>query len=156
MSAWFGSGLVVLLPCKADRSLRWLAGLVSCPARQRGWLDPSHVTIRDMSHDPDSADILAAVDEVDWHAYSMPPSGQWYRADDVPAAFRLLVTAASREEGRGAYNRMLSAIGNNHAGRLYPDASTRPPSRPRRFSFAWLVSCRVGRAGLPWRSSSNA
>jgi hypothetical protein len=40
----------------------------------------------------------------------------------VPAAFELLLTASSREEGRAAYDSMLFAIGNNHAGCLYPAA----------------------------------
>ena len=75
-----------------------------------------------MSHDPASGKILQAVDEVDWHGYSMPPSEQWYRADDVPAAFRLLVATSSQDAGWDAYNRMLFAIGNNHAGCLYPAA----------------------------------
>ncbi|UUV29886.1 hypothetical protein NQK81_34765 [Amycolatopsis roodepoortensis] len=75
-----------------------------------------------MSHDPASGKILQAAYKVDWPGYSMPPSEQWYRSDDVPEAFRILVAASNQKEGRDAYNRMLFAIGNNHAGCLYPAA----------------------------------
>jgi hypothetical protein len=78
---------------------------------------------------PDSVPngVLRVVDEVDWSAYAMPPSGQWYRPADVPAAFRRLVTASTQEEARRAYDDMLFAVGNNHAGCLYPAAAPAAP-----------------------------
>jgi hypothetical protein len=79
-------------------------------------------------HAPDPAiDVLRAVDEVDWFAYSMPPSQQWYRPRSVPKAFRLLVAVSNQEQGWAAYNAMLFAVGNNHAGCLYPAAVPAAP-----------------------------
>jgi hypothetical protein len=87
----------------------------------------SGMTTGGMPEDLDSTGILRAVREVDWAAYAMPPSGQWYEPDEVPEAFRVLVTASSPEEGRRASSRMLFAIGNNHAGCLYPAAAPAAP-----------------------------
>lgn len=75
-----------------------------------------------MSSEPGDGDILREVGCVDWAAYAMPPSAQWYRHDRVPAAFELLATASTQKEGREAYNSTLFAIGNDHAGCLYPAA----------------------------------
>jgi hypothetical protein len=73
--------------------------------------------------EPEPGGVLQAVAEVDWSAYAMPPSEQWYRPDRVPAAFTLLATASNQEEGQAAYNAVLFAVGNNHAGCLYPAAA---------------------------------
>jgi hypothetical protein len=80
----------------------------------------------DIAEDP-SADVLRAVREVDWAAYAMPPSEQWYEGGDVLRAFRRLVAVASQQEADDAYNAMLFAIGNNHAGCLYPAAAPAVP-----------------------------
>jgi hypothetical protein len=80
-----------------------------------------------VSCDPGATDILEAVREVNWAGYAMPPSRQWYRPDSVIAAFELLLAASSQADGREAYNSMLSAIGNNHAGCLYPAAVPAAP-----------------------------
>jgi hypothetical protein len=77
--------------------------------------------------DPGPGGILRAVGEVDWSAYAMPPSEQWYRPDRVPDAFRLLVSASDQEEGWAAYDTILYAVGNNHAGCLYPAAVPAAP-----------------------------
>jgi hypothetical protein len=53
----------------------------------------------------------------------MPLSEQWHEPGDVPAAFRRLVAVSSRQEGDAAYSAVLFAIGNNHAGCLYPAAA---------------------------------
>ena len=81
----------------------------------------------DMAEDLDNADILGAVREVDWAAYAMPPSEQGYEPGDVPAAFRRLVAVSSRQDGDAAYSAVLFAIGNNHAGCLYPAAAPAAP-----------------------------
>jgi hypothetical protein len=80
-----------------------------------------------VSNEFDSGGVLRAARSVNWAAYSMPPSAQWYHPDVVPAAFELLTTASSEEEGRDAYNSMLFAVGNNHAGCLYPAAVPATP-----------------------------
>jgi len=75
-----------------------------------------------VSNGSDGSGVLCAARGVDWAAYAMPPSAQWYRPDEVPGAFERLTTACSQEQGRAAYNSMLFAVGNNHAGCLYPAA----------------------------------
>jgi hypothetical protein len=80
-----------------------------------------------MLGDPGPDGILRAVDEVDWSAYAMPPSERWYRPGDVPKAFRRLVTATDQEEAWAAYDTVLYAVGNNHAGCLYPAAVPAAP-----------------------------
>ncbi|XVU28788.1 hypothetical protein ACQPZJ_17535 [Actinoplanes sp. CA-054009] len=59
---------------------------------------------------------------VNWAAYAMPPSEQWYRPEEIPAAFRSLLSVSSQAEASAACHRMLFAVGNNHAGLLYPAA----------------------------------
>jgi hypothetical protein len=80
-----------------------------------------------MPEDLDNADVLRAVREVDWAAYAMPPSEQWYEPGEVPMAFRRLVAVSNRQEGDAAYSAALFAIGNNHAGCLYPAAAPAAP-----------------------------
>src|SRR5215469_10116686 len=80
-----------------------------------------------MAEDLDNADILRAVREVDWAAYPMPPSEQWYEPGNIPAAFRRLVAVSNQQEEDAAYSAMLFAIGNNHAGYLYPAAAPAVP-----------------------------
>lgn len=81
-----------------------------------------------MSHASEpGTDLLRAVEEIDWPAYAMPPSQQWYRPDQVLEAFRLLVAVSNKDEGLAAYHRMLFAVGNNHAGCLYPAAVPAAP-----------------------------
>src|SRR5262249_61184627 len=75
----------------------------------------------------DNGDVLRAVGEVDWAASAMPPSEQWYEPGDIPAAFRRLVSASNQQEGDAANSAVLFAIGNNHAGCLYPAAAPAAP-----------------------------
>jgi hypothetical protein len=134
------SVLRVLSPCTGRlQSALGGRGLVGRQARPCKWARSALCDNRGVSHDPASSKILQAVDDVDWHGYSMPPSEQWYRADNVPAAFRLLVASSSQEEGQNAYNGMLSAIGNNHAGCLYPAAVPAVPllTRVARELLGW-------------------
>jgi hypothetical protein len=89
----------------------------------------------------DSADdaVLRSVRAIDWSGYPMPPSSEWYEPDSVPAAFESLVEASSEQQGRAAYNAMLFAVGNNHAGVLYPAAAAAAP-----------LVVRVAREGNDW------
>ncbi len=70
----------------------------------------------------------------------MAPSAQWYRPDTVPAAFELLLAVSDEDEGRAAYNAMLFAVGNNHAGLLYPAAVPAAPllARVARERESWI------------------
>ena len=56
-------------------------------------------------------------DAVDWASI---PGPVWYRPEDVPRAFRDVIRATwkDREAGHDIY----SAVGNDHAGTLYPAA----------------------------------
>jgi hypothetical protein len=80
-----------------------------------------------MATDPESADVLRLVAAVDWAAYAMPPSAEWYHPEEVPAAFEMLTAARTKEQGDAAYDAMLFAVGNNHAGLLYPAAAAAAP-----------------------------
>ncbi len=93
-----------------------------------------------MPNPPASLGVLRAVAAVDWAAYAMAPSMRWYRPDAVPAAFELLLAASNEDEGRAAYDAMLFAVGNNHAGLLYPAAVPAAPLlvRAARESQSWV------------------
>jgi hypothetical protein len=80
-----------------------------------------------MPEDLNNGGVLRAVREVDWAAYAMPPSAQWYEPGDVPAAFRRLLAVSSRREGQAASSAVLFAIGNDHEGTLYPAAAPAAP-----------------------------
>jgi hypothetical protein len=71
--------------------------------------------------------VLRMVAAVDWSAYAMPPSAQWYEPEHVPAAFKRLVGVGSEQQGMAAYHAMLFAVGNDHAGVLYPAAAAAAP-----------------------------
>lgn len=58
--------------------------------------------------------------EIEWASYDGPHD---YRPDDVPAALSSMSTAASGSEAKNAYQAVLSAIGNSHAGTWYPAAA---------------------------------
>ena len=55
----------------------------------------------------------------DWDQYDGPDS---YMPSTVAPALKALLSATSQESARVAYHRTLSAIGNNHAGTMYPAA----------------------------------
>lgn len=51
------------------------------------------------------------------------PGPRWYEPKSVPHALALLRSVRSEADAQSAYNRVLFAIGNNHAGSLYPIAA---------------------------------
>lgn len=61
--------------------------------------------------------MLEALDQVPWASQPQP---SWNRPDSVPAALRLLNSASTPVEAQTAYNQVLYAFGNNHAGTYYP------------------------------------
>jgi hypothetical protein len=71
--------------------------------------------------------LLLAVDARDWAAYGIPPAPLGYSAERVSSAFRRLLGASSWAEAATAYGEMLFAVGNNHAGYLYPAAVRAAP-----------------------------
>lgn len=51
------------------------------------------------------------------------PGPRWYEPKSVPRALVLLRSARSEADARSAYDSVLFAVGNNHAGSLYPIAA---------------------------------
>ena len=92
-----------------------------------------------MAEDPGNADVLRAVREVDWAAYPMPSSEPWYELGDIPAVFRRLVAVSNQQDGGAAYSAVLFAIGNNHAGYLFPAAAPAPMPDPRALGLTALT-----------------
>jgi len=60
---------------------------------------------------------LKMIDTVDWSSYPQP---EWNNPHDVPAALQALAHADSDAAAQEAYDRVLGALGNNHAGTYYP------------------------------------
>lgn len=58
--------------------------------------------------------------EIDW---TQLPGPKWYKPTSVPKAFHALLLADDEASAREACNDMLFAVGNNHAGSLYPAAA---------------------------------
>jgi hypothetical protein len=58
-------------------------------------------------------------ESVDWESFGGP---EWYRPSDVPNALRALTSVLTEDDAQSAYNRVLFAVGNNHAGTIYPAA----------------------------------
>ncbi len=67
---------------------------------------------------------LDGVDAVDWAGYR---GTEWYKPSEVPPALRALAAATDEATAHDAYNRVLFAIGNNHAGTLYTAAAAALP-----------------------------
>jgi hypothetical protein len=63
--------------------------------------------------------MFEGLDLVKWDSIPQP---EWNRADEVPSALRALAVASSDADSWDAYNRLLYATGNNHAGTYYPVA----------------------------------
>jgi hypothetical protein len=63
-------------------------------------------------------------ESIDWASFEGP---KWYRPSEVPSSLRAMMNASSEEDARHAYNRVLSAVGNNHAGTIYPAAAEAVP-----------------------------
>ena len=57
-------------------------------------------------------EMLHGLDQVNWERFAQPT---WNAIDEVPLAIRALADGADGDRWR-VYNRMLYALGNNHAG----------------------------------------
>lgn len=71
-----------------------------------------------------ASSLLEAVDQVSWASYG---GSEYYSPSEPPLAFRKLVSAQNESDATSAYNKMLFAIGNNHAGSYYPAARPAVP-----------------------------
>ncbi len=60
--------------------------------------------------------MLERLYDVHWQRIAQP---EWNRPDEVPRAIQA-VAEATNDNARDAYNRLLFALGNNHAGTYYP------------------------------------
>lgn len=63
--------------------------------------------------------MLEELARVPWESIAQP---DWNASDEVPAAIRELASCSSEPKSLNAYNRVLYAFGNNHAGTYYPVA----------------------------------
>jgi len=61
--------------------------------------------------------MLENVDRIAWLSLAQP---RWNREDAVPTALRGLGLCVSESTSRDAYDKVLDALGNNHAGTYYP------------------------------------
>jgi hypothetical protein len=61
--------------------------------------------------------MLEHLDRISWVSLRQP---DWNHPAAVPDALRALAACASEAESRSAYDRVLYALGNNHAGTYYP------------------------------------
>ena len=61
--------------------------------------------------------MLDTIDTIDWKALAQPKEN---RGDEVPKALRALSAATTEEAANRAYDRVLYAVGNNHAGTYFP------------------------------------
>lgn len=61
--------------------------------------------------------MLDQLNDIEWSSLAQP---NWNQLDTVPRALRLLAGCNSEAEGRHAYNEVLYALGNNHAGTYFP------------------------------------
>lgn len=65
---------------------------------------------------PYDPDPLAGLDEVDWRSHARPT---WSTDDEVASALRDLANPDDPDRWR-SYHRLLSAVGNDHAGTYFP------------------------------------
>jgi hypothetical protein len=63
--------------------------------------------------------MLESLEKVSWRSYAQP---EWNCDDTVPAALRGLSACTSESASIKAYQTVLFALGNNHAGTYYPVA----------------------------------
>lgn len=75
-------------------------------------------------------------DTEDFTAYPQP---EWNRADSVAVALERVVRAHDKETSVSAYDDLLYALGNNHAGTYYPVVLAVMPSIEK-----------ILRSGKPW------
>lgn len=73
---------------------------------------------------------------VDFSGYPQP---EWNGPDSVEVALNLVIQAHDEESSSSAYNKLLYAVGNNHAGTYYPVALAVMPSLEA-----------IVRGGKPW------
>jgi hypothetical protein len=94
---------------------------------------------------------------VDWAAYAMPSSAQWYEPGKVPAAIARLVAVSSRREWQAASSAVLFAIGNDHEGTLHPAAASAAPLlvRVAREHQGWPQSSLTSQSRLPYSFSAS-
>jgi hypothetical protein len=59
------------------------------------------------------------VNHVPWERFPQP---EWNRPDTVPQALQLLASVDDQIQARRVYDTVLYALGNNHAGTVYPVA----------------------------------
>lgn len=72
-----------------------------------------------VSNEDDISDALALVRSESWSAWSMTPSTEWFRPDEVPGAYEALVSVATEADAGHAYNRLMDALAHNHSGWVY-------------------------------------
>lgn len=75
-------------------------------------------------------------DLADYHAYPQP---EWNGADSVSAAVGNVMQAHDEKSSSSAYNRLLHALGNNHAGTYFPVVLAAMPALEK-----------ILRSGKPW------
>jgi hypothetical protein len=63
--------------------------------------------------------MLETISVVKW---SELPQPKFNSPDEIPAALRGMIRVKSETEAQSAYHRVLSALGNDHAGTYYPVA----------------------------------
>jgi hypothetical protein len=59
------------------------------------------------------------IHNISWERFSQP---EWNHPDTVPQALQLLASVDDQTLGRRVYHKVLYALGNNHAGTVYPVA----------------------------------
>ena len=62
---------------------------------------------------------LSDLDHIPWERFPQP---EWNRPDTVPEALQLLASVDDQILARRVYDTVLYALGNNHAGTVYPVA----------------------------------
>ncbi len=61
--------------------------------------------------------MLDSLPQVPWSTFSQPLDNE---PEAIPRALEALRDSTTREEAHSSYNRVLYAVGNNHAGTYYP------------------------------------
>jgi hypothetical protein len=61
--------------------------------------------------------LLEQIRDVNWANFAQP---EWNKSGDIAHAFDLVLAANDATSSQNAYNQIMFAIGNNHAGTYYP------------------------------------
>ncbi len=64
-------------------------------------------------------ELFQEIGAIKWDSFGSPAD---YQPREVPRALRAVIAAKSQDSAQNAYHKVLFAIGNNHAGTLYPVA----------------------------------